>query len=184
MRAASALMVALAIAPSLVQAQVPATSQPAWQPMREAVFDGPWLPSTATEDDRAMAQQIWGAELAARRSNAQGPLPGFVLIGDVNEGSKRIVLSMYSAAGSEHCNPAPNGFSAEDIFVECRMRVTNWPFTGRHMAKLPAYCMIFAASETNSRVEYRYETAAQTVHFRTVQFGKVVPLCSRALKLG
>lgn len=183
MRAAFVLMTALAVCQASL-AQPSAADQSGWQPMREAVFDKPRLPSTATEEDRAMAQRIWGIELAARRSDSQGMFPGFVLIGDVREGSKRIVFSMYAAAGSEYCDPAANGAAAKDIFVECRMRVANWPYSGRHMAELPGYCMIYAASETNSRVEYRYETAAQTVHLRTIQFGKVVPQCSRALKLG
>jgi hypothetical protein len=43
--------------------------------------------------------------------------------------------------------------------------------------------MIFVASETNSRIEYRYDSGSQTVQFRTIQFGKVVPNCSRSLKL-
>lgn len=185
MRGATVLLAAMAMGQAInAQAQGAEPGQGAWRQMREAVFDQARLPSTAPEEDRAMAQRIWGTELAARRSDQWGPLPGFVLIGDVREGSKRIVFSMYAAAESEHCDPAANGAGAKDIFVECRMRVTHWPYTGRHMAELPGYCMIYAASETNSRVEYRYESAAQTVQFRTIQFGKVVPQCSRALKLG
>ncbi|WP_404299047.1 hypothetical protein [Alicycliphilus denitrificans] len=166
----------------LAQAQMP--SQPAWQPMREAVFDSSNFPSTASPEDRAIAQRIWANELMARLKDEQRFLPGFALIGDVREGEKRIVFSMFAAAASEHCEPAANGAAVQDIFVECRMRVVGWPPTGRHIAELPGYCMIYGGDHKKNRVEYRYDTSAQTLHFRTIQFGKVVPACSRALKLG
>ena len=170
--------------PITAEAQVASPNQNVWQSMREVVFDNPELPSTASQEDRNLVQEIWGSELAARRTDERGPFPGYVLIGHVHQGPKQIVFSMYTTAGSDHCDPAANGSGVTDIFVECRMRVTTRPYTGLHKAELPSYCMIYAASETNSRVEYRYDTATQTLHFRTIQFGKGVPVCTRALKLG
>lgn len=170
------------ISPTFAQAAAPNKFD--WQPMRKAVFDGTNFISTASPEDRVIAQRIWDHELMARLKDEQGYLPGFALVGDVREGDKRIVFSMFAAAASEHCEPAANGASAHDIFVECRMRVTGWPLTGRKIAELPGYCMIHSGDLQKNRVEYRYDTAAQTVHFRTFQYGKLVPKCARALKLG
>lgn len=152
--------------------------------MHEAVFDSTVWPATATQEDVHIVQKLWAKELAARHQTPTGPLPGFALIGDVREGAKRIVFSMFSAGGAPSCESAPNGSASSDIYVECRMRVSSWPASAAQVIDLPGYCMIFAASETHSRVEYRYDTPARTLHFRTIQFGKVVPRCTRSLKLG
>lgn len=155
--------------------------------MNKAVFDWPELPSSVTEEERAILQKLWAQELAARHKTPSGYLPGFALIGSVREGAKSIVFSMFGAGGIESCDPAPNGAAARDIYQECRMRVASWP-TGKQgvplVVNLPGYCMVFDISHTNSRTEYRYDRTAQVVQFRTIQYGQVVPDCSRSLKLG
>lgn len=165
------------------QAQAAASGQQSWQTMREAVFDSSVFSSTASTEDREIVQSIWADELMGRRKEGQKFFPGFALIGDVREGEKRVVFSMFAAAGSDYCDQAANGAAAHDIFVECRIRVTNWPLTGGKIAELPGYCMMYGGDYQKNRVEYRYDTAAQTVHFRTFQYGKLVPKCARALKL-
>lgn len=90
---------------------------------------------------------------------------------------------MFSAGGVDSCDPAANGAAASDIFEVCRLRVTGWP-QATHPVDLPGYCMIAGPRDNNSRTEYRYDTPTQTVQFRTIQFGKVVPSCTRSLKLG
>lgn len=154
--------------------------------MREAVFDSPSDRETATAEERTIAQQLWSQELSGRMRNSNGYFPGFAQIGVVQEGSKRIVLSMFAAARAPSCDPAPNGADASDIYVECRLRVARWPADAAiaKVVDLPGYCMVFAAVDTNSRTEYRYDRSTQTVQFRMIQFGKVVPNCSRSLKLG
>jgi len=155
----------------------------AWIPMHEAVFDWPELPTTATAEERSILQALWAKELAARHKTPTGQLPGFALIGDVREGAKRIVFTMLSAGGVDSCDPAANGAAASDIYEVCRLRVTGWP-QARQPVDLPGYCMIAGPRDSNSRIEYRYDKPAQSVQFRTIQFGQPVPNCSRTLKLG
>lgn len=187
MKRAALLLAMTAMLSSPAQSQDGKSVHGEWKAMKTAVFDWSEIPSTASADDRAILQKLWVKELAARHITASGYLPGIALIGDVREGSKRIVFSMFGAGGIDSCDPPPNGASARDIYQECRMRVASWP-TGEHgtplVVNLPGYCMVFDISNTDSRTEYRYEKHAQTVHFRTIQFGKVVPNCSRSLKLG
>lgn len=168
------------------QPQVGSDAQGAWKAMHEVVFDSPSDPETATAQERAIAKQLWRHELSARMRNSTGYFPGFAQLAVVQEGSKRIVLSMFAAARAPSCDPAPNGADEKDIYVECRLRVATWPVEAgvvSHIVDLPGYCMVFAAVGTNSRTEYRYDRQAQTVHFRTLQFGQVVPKCTRSLKL-
>lgn len=147
--------------------------------MREIVFRSSKFPSTSTSEERDAAQQIWAAELAKGRAN----LPAFVLLGDVRQGDKRLIFSMFDAAGSDMCEESENGHNAKDIYTVCRLRVVSWPVQGTKAAELPGYCMVSGGDHPMNRVEYRYDTAVQTMHFRTIQYGKVVPACNRALKL-
>lgn len=151
--------------------------------MHEAVFDWPELPATATPEERSILQSLWAKELAARLKSPTGHLPGFALIGDVREGTKRIVFTMFSAGGVDSCDPAANGAAASDIYEVCRLRVTGWPQATQPI-DLRGYCMIAGPRDSNSRTEYRYDKSAQSVQFRTIQFGQIVASCSRTLKLG
>ncbi|MDH1501383.1 hypothetical protein [Comamonas terrigena] len=176
-------VVALAMASSLAAHAQSQDSRGAWKVMHEAVFDRPGMSSTATQEERDIVKFLWAREFAAREQTHTGPMSAYALVGDVREGTKRIVFSMFASGDDPSCDAAPNGADANDIYVRCRMRVSSWPPSGAPAAALPGYCMIFAASETNSRIEYRYDSGSQTVQFRTIQFGKVVPNCSRSLKL-
>lgn len=175
---------ALAMASSLAAHAQTLDAPGAWKVMHEAVFDWPELPQTATAEERSILQKLWGKELATRHKTPTGHLPGFALIGDVREGSKRLVFSMFSAGGVDSCDPAANGAAASDIYEVCRLRVTGWPQSTPHV-DLPGYCMIAGPREgISSRIEYRYDKSNQSVQFRTIQFGQIVPNCLRVLKLG
>lgn len=156
-----------------------------WMPMREVVFDSTKFPSTGTEEDRAMLKLIWARELAAPRSASSGQiLPAFTLIGDVRQGGRRVVFSMFSAASSDRCESPENSADAKDIYSVCSMRVTPWPMQGHQVADLPGYCMVYGTQRDKSRIEYAFDTSDRTLRLRTIQFGKEVPACARALKLG
>lgn len=182
-RAACALSMA-AVLVAHAQPQGGTGAPAAWQPMRQAVFDWPEAPSTATAEQRSMLQKLWATELAARHKTPSGFLPGFALIGEVREGTKRIVFSMFSAGGVDSCDPAADGAAASDIYEVCRLRISSWPQASTLPVDLPGYCMIAGSSGTNGRTEYRYDQQAHTVQFRTIQFGQLVPSCARSLKLG
>ena len=167
------------------QAQAQEITEVAWTPMREVVFSSTKFPSTGTEEERAILRIIWAKELAAPRAATSGQvLPVFTLIGDVRQGGRRVVFSMFSAASSDRCEPPENGADAKDIYSVCSMRVTPWPMQGHQVADLPGYCMVFGTQRDKSRIEYAYDTSDRILRLRTIQFGKEVPACARALKLG
>lgn len=156
-----------------------------WSPMREIVFHSSKFPSTGTEEDRQVLQNIWAKELSSKRTSASGrPLPAFALIGDVRRGGRRVVFSMFSAAGTDRCEDPENGAEATDIYSVCSLRVTPWPMQGRQVADLPGYCMIFGTQRDKSRIEYAFDATDSLLRLRAIQFGKVVPACSRSLRLG
>lgn len=151
--------------------------------MNKEVFDWAEISSSATEEERAILQKLWAQELAARHKTSSGYLPGFALIGEVREGSKRIVFSMFGAGGVDSCDGAANGAAAYDVYEVCRLRVTEWPQAERPV-DLPGYCMIAGTNDAEGWIEYSYNKRARNVQFRAIQFGQVVPSCSRILKLG
>lgn len=173
----------IALAVGLASAAHAQTARPVWTPMHELVFsDSPtskW-PSTGTLSERTIALRIWAGDLASRPDST---FPAFVLIGEANIGGQRVVFTLFDAAGSTRCEPVANGAGAYDFYTVCTMRVTTWPPAGR-TAELPGYCMLYAAPKNQNRVEYAVDPARKTIAFRTIQYGQVVPRCSRELKLG
>lgn len=163
---------------------VAATEKAEWIPMREVVFNSTNFASTGTEEERQILQQIWSKELSAHLSGNSKELPAFTLVGDARDSGKRIIFTMFDAAGSDRCETAENGASAHDIFVLCRMRVSSWPMLGPKFIDLPNYCMLRSGGDKKNRVEYFYNKNQKMVNFRTIQYGKLVQNCSRALKLG
>lgn len=110
--------------------------------------------STGTEEERQILQQIWSKELSAHLSGNSKELPAFTLVGDARDNGKRIIFTMFDAAGSDRCETAENGASAHDIFVLCRMRVLAWPMLGYKFTDLPNYCMLRSGGDKQNRVEY------------------------------
>ncbi|WP_141832160.1 hypothetical protein [Delftia sp. HK171] len=156
-----------------------------WAPMRLAVFNSVEFQSTATQEDREILSKVWSKELAAVRRDASGIFPAFVLVGDVRNGNKRIIFSMFDTAGSDQCSDAENGASAHDIYVRCKMKVLPWPTTTSETAAvLNGYCKISSADKAKNRIEYLYDISHQAIHFRTIQYGKIVQECNKTLKLG
>lgn len=155
-----------------------------WVPMREIVFNSTNFASTGTEEERQILQQVWSKDLSAHLSGSSKDLPAFALIGDARDGGKRVIFTMFDAASSDRCEAAENGASAHDIFVLCRMRVLAWPMVSHKFTDLPNYCMLRSGGDKQNRVEYFFDRNQKTVKFRTIQYGKLVQTCSRALKLG
>ncbi|GKS73263.1 hypothetical protein AVME950_00225 [Acidovorax sp. SUPP950] len=167
------------------QARAQEITEVNWSPMREVVFHSSNFPSSGTEADRQMLQSIWGRELTSTRKSASGQaLPAFALVGDVQRGGRRVVFSMFSKAGTDRCEDPENGAQVTDIYSVCSLRVTPWPMQGRQVADLPGYCMIFGTQRDKSRIEYAFDATDSLLRLRAIQFGKVVPACSRSLRLG
>ncbi|WIY36637.1 hypothetical protein QRO11_10065 [Paracidovorax citrulli] len=167
------------------QARAQEITEVTWSPMREVVFHSSKFPSSGTEADRQILRSIWAKELISTRKSADGqPLPAFALVGDVQRGGRKVVFSMFSAAGTDRCEDPENGAQVTDIYSVCSLRVTPWPMQGRQVADLPGYCMIFGTQRDKSRIEYAFDAGESLLRLRAIQFGKVVPACSRSLRLG
>lgn len=151
--------------------------------MREAVFNSKNFQSTATNEEKENLKIIWNNELKHPRPHDSGGFyPSFALIGNVMDGNTNIVFSLYSTAGSNRCSSAENGASAYDSYVLCTLRILKWPNVSSYV-DLPNYCMIFGEDPGKDRIEYSYDSKERAIKFRAIQYGKVVPNCSRTLKI-
>ena len=178
----------LSIGASAQGVQVPAGLK--WQSMREIVFNGNNFSSTGTAEDRALLAKIWAKELAGgEKDPTDGSLPvSFTLIGEVENGGNKVILTMYDRIGSE-CYPPGNGRGMVDMYATCPLRVLLWP-TGKPVVvkNLPVnFCMLFGDDSDNPRVknhnEYAFDERSGIVYLRLIQYGKVVPACNRALQV-
>ncbi|WP_287919189.1 hypothetical protein [Comamonas sp.] len=154
-----------------------------WKPFREIVFDAANFPSSGTDNDRKILENLWSTELSQREEISKGvKYHAFSLIGNVEIAEKSLIFSFYDAAGSDTCEFAQNGASAHDIYTLCTMRLLL--NGGSRIINLPNYCMLYGGKKRDkNRLEYRFNQKQQTVDFRTWQYGKIVPACNRTLKI-
>lgn len=167
--------------------------QPAlqWQPMREAAFNAPRARPTASPQEHAVLQRLWAKELAGAREMELGvPYPSAALLGTAQAAGQHFVFTIYARAGYEPCQPAQNGASVEYSHWVCPLRVARLQDAQDQaltVLELPGYCMLWGdntdAPRAQNRVEFAYEAKAATLHLRTVEHGKVVPQCSRSVRL-
>ena len=167
----------------LTNALAEATSNENWQPFREIVFDSANFPSSGSEKDRKILENLWAKELSQRGEISKGvKYHAFSLIGNVEIAEKSIIFSFYKSAGSDTCDFAQNGASAHDIYTLCTMRLL--VNKGPRVINLPNYCMLYGGSDYDkNRIEYRFNQMQQAIELRTWQYGKIVPACNRTLKL-
>lgn len=162
-----------------------------WQPMREAAFNATNARPTASPQEHALLQRLWAAEIAGARERRPGVrYPSAALIGTVQTADRQFVFSTYARAGYEACEPAENGASAVYSFWVCPMRVARLQGADGStltVRELPGFCMVWGDDEDAPRarnhVEYAYDVKHATLHLRTVEHGKVVPQCSRSVRL-
>lgn len=174
-----------ALLATMAQAQQSALQ---WLPMREAGFHAPNASPTATEQEHALLQRIWSRELAGAREIAPGTrYPSAALIGTVDTPGAQMVFSIYARAGYEKCQPAENGATVEYSHWVCPLRVVRTEAGKPVVRDLPGYCMLWGddpdAPREKNRVEYAYDAKTATVRFRTLEHGKVLPQCSRTLRI-
>ena len=183
---AAALLVVTTATPSVAQ-----HSSLQWQPMREAAFNSPKARPTATAQEHSLLQRLWAKEIAGAREMQPGvPYPSTALIGTVQAGAEHFVFTSYARAGYEACEPAENGASTVFSHWVCPLRVARLQDVQAQapmVRELSGYCMVWGdstdAPRARNRVEYAYDVKAATLHLRTIEHGKVVPQCSRSIRL-
>lgn len=178
-------LVAGALAASAAQAQQKPLQ---WQPMREAAFHSPYSNPTASAQEHALLQKIWARELADAGEMSPGtPYPSAVLMGTVETPAARLVFSSYARARYDKCQPAENGANVEYSHWVCPLRVARTEGNKLVVRDLPGYCIVWGndpdAPREKNHVEYAYDAKSATLRFRTIEHGKVLPRCSRSLRL-
>jgi len=184
----SAILAATATAQVQQNVKPPAGLQ--WQQMNEIVFNSTNLSSTGTDEERTLLAKIWAKEIqGTQKSPINGSLlPSFALIGSVAHQDETVVLSIFDRAGYS-CIAPGNGRDMINIYATCPLRIVR--LLSNNQAKvqnLPTnFCMIFGddpnTPRTKNHNEYAYDEHTGIVYLRTIQYGKVVPECNRAIQV-
>ena len=162
-----------------------------WQWMHEIVFNSTNFSSTGTDDERSLLAKIWAKELknSTKKSPITGQLlPSFTLIGTVQYKDTTTILTMFDNAGSGCISPG-NGQGMVDMYLTCPLRLIKlYPegkFSSQDLSK--NFCMLFGDDSNNPRSknhnEYAFDMTSGIVYLRLIQYGKIVPVCNRALRI-
>ncbi len=168
-----------------------------WQMMREVTFD--YAPrKSGTDQERAISESLWAKELAARPTNRlaradgtklTGKYPGFVLISSINVNDNSYIFSMFDSINAE-CEKAADGRNVVDMYSKCAMRVVRRNQDGKvtQSQVIPDFCFLNLDDQDapldKNHTEIAYDAPNKTVYFRTIQTGKVVTACNRAVRVG
>ncbi|RMX08152.1 hypothetical protein D8I35_03270 [Corticibacter populi] len=156
--------------------------------MSLAVFNSAVFQGTASRAELGLAGSIWSQEIAAlpaKRASAPA-LPGFVLVGVASLQGQQLVFSSMHALGL--CPPAENSRSAEDIYVQCPLRITRYgPDSKAVTRQLTEFCFLYSDDQNNpaqlNHTEYAFDEQTGTAYFRVIQHGLRVPACDRSVTI-
>lgn len=154
-----------------------------WEWMREAILKSSDKETpTASPQEQEMLRRIWSTELAQPDTRL-----GATLVGQVTAGGNVYVLSIMTR-GFDVCEPSANGRDATTDYWRCPLRVVRLESDGKGATQdFPDYCIAWGnypdLPRSRNHVEYAFDAANSTVHFRTLQHGKVEAPCSRSLRL-
>lgn len=178
---------ALAIGVSAQGVQAPAGLQ--WQQMHSIWFNTTVFSSTGTPEEKELLGKIWAKEISGSMKNQNGSLfPSSALIGNIEQNGIKIIFTMYNRAGSDCMQPG-NGQGMVDMYATCPLRVIRLSGNDKPIVvDLPVnFCMLDVDDEHNPRSknhnEYALDARAGVIYLRTIQYGKVVPACNRALQV-
>jgi hypothetical protein len=185
--AVAATAAVMAIGASAQNVQVPAGLQ--WQQMHIIWFNATVFSSTGTPEEKELLGKIWAKEISGSMKNQNGSLfPSSALIGNIAQNGIKIIFTMYNRAGSDCMQPG-NGQDMDDMYATCPLRVIRQSGNDKPIVvDLPVnFCMLDVDDEHNPRSknhnEYALDTRAGVLYLRTIQYGKVVPACNRALQV-
>jgi len=161
-----------------------------WQMMHEIVFNSTNFSSTGTEEERVLLGKIWEKELQGSEKNIKTGelLPSFSLIGTVEYKGVKAILTMYNRSGSDCIEPG-NGKGMYDMYAICPLRLIRLTQDKQaEIQNLPVnFCMLSGDDHDNPRSknhnEYTFDERSGIVYLRTIQYGKVVSSCNRALRV-
>jgi len=90
---------------------------------------------------------------------------------------------------NSNCIQPGNGSGMVDMYSTCPLRIIKFFGDSKNTEQnLPVnFCMLYGDDPNNSRaknhIEYGFDKRSGIVYLRTIQYGKVVPACNRALRV-
>lgn len=179
------LIVALACCTTMVtQAQTAL----AWRVMPEARFGGS-LQTLASPEEHSLAYSLYRAKVDEAVKDGVGAL---VLLGSADTQQGRVIFSMHWGLNSK-CTAPLNGDGTSRgvaLYATCPLEIhvqnsTTKRLHGKSIGGSFCYLNDDGARGgiRDNHTEYAYDKATNTLHLRTIMYGKQVPECNRSLRL-
>ena len=135
----------------------------------------------------ASAKALWeGIYEPYLDQNKASPL--FFLLSEYVGPNFKIVASLIDMPlDFDRCEPPGNGSAVTDMFSKCMVSLA---IVGKTtlVSRFDGYCFLHVDNDPNNplsknHTEFAYDPRTATAYFRTMQHGKVVPGCNRAIQL-
>ena len=160
-----------------------------WEQMHVLNFNTTKFPDTGTPEEKTLLSKIWKNEISSPRNPVTGSLMlSTATIGTIQYKGGVVVLTMFNSAFSNCIQPG-NGRGMVDMYATCPLRIVRIVEGVQPTAQnLPAkFCMLVLDDPRNPSAknhdEYAFDARTGIVYLRTIQYGKVVPECNRALQI-
>ena len=160
-----------------------------WEQMHVLNFNTTNFPDIGTPEEKTLLSKIWKKEINSPRDPVDGSLMlSTATIGTIQYKGGVVVLTMFNSAFSNCIQPG-NGRGMVDMYATCPLRIVRI-FEGVQPTaqNLPAkFCMLDIDDSHNphekNHDEYAFDARTGIVYLRTIQYGKVVPECNRAIQI-
>lgn len=197
LKPALALALGLALLPA-AQAQQ-AVKFPAglkWEMMKLAVFDDDYIKETVSPAEKNLAAEIWKEEIKALPNNnfTNKRESSSVLVGVFENDKYRYVFSSLWSGAHPECT-APSGTLGHSVvglenmqlYPTCPMRIVRMDKSSREIKtwKQKDFCFVHEDFKNTPLDKNHTEMAVSgnVAYFRSIQYGKHVLRCDRAIQL-
>lgn len=134
-------------------------------------------PPKGTAQQKSIVRKIWGKEISGSNSI-------FVLLAGAETSENIYYISILLS--QDHCPPTPNGsgkYSQPDLFTYCPARVwqQNKKTKAVKIQNFKDFC--YLEDDPRGHTEFAFDETTNIAHLKTMQYGKFVPDCARAIRL-
>lgn len=159
----------------------------AWRVMPEARFGGS-LQTLASPAETTLAYNLYRSKVDEAVKGGVGAL---VLLGTADTQQGRLIFSMHWGLNSK-CTAPLNGDGTSKgvaLYAKCPMEIHVEDPTTKLRGKSigGSFCYLnddgAVGGIRDNHTEYAYDKTSNTLHLRTIMYGKPVPECSRSLRL-
>ena len=166
-----------------------------WERMRPAPFNfvaaDPSTPVVKIDPkDQALAKSIWNDEI--QKGLKKEPDAGFSMqVGTASYRGVPVAFSLLNLPlDFERCEPPLNGKNVVDMYSKCMARVSIGK-ANAHVVEFSGFCYLETLWATPQESKYRelnhneyaFDAKEGVAYFRTLQYGKDVPACRRAVRI-